>query len=594
MDLRRAAGLGAAFLAFLTPARALAWQEAHEVGDDVEVRVETNGVAAVQHSIRWHVVRGPLKSIDLVNVDPSAQLRADVYVKSEDGRDLTAHLVRHDDKTVRIVVDEPRALMRGTFAFDVRWSVDLAGSRALVRDGSTWRLSWSAPVASDGFDSGRTVFDIPSAPDAPRPILADTGAVDEGAVSSLRREPGRDVLELVRPHVARGEASSWTVRVDPRALPGVADPHFALVQAPKMAEPDRVREVSFAASLAALALAFGTLVAKKGKAFGRECAARGGRAVGLVPLTLSARAVVAGIALSAGVALEIFEHETAGGALVGLAMLAGVVRCSDRAPVARGPGRWLALRPVDAFVSTGASHWLDIDCRAGRLCALAMTVLVAGAALAAGHVAPRLQWLVAFDATVLVPVFAAGRWSQLPPHGATSAAPLLARAFRILRRCQPLRVVPWARIVSDGSTADELRLFLLPRSAMPGLIGIEIGLAWHHTPVGWVATPEVLVRVLESSPANAKLTRLVPGARSLPGRRADERVRIFVAERSGIESAAALGVALAEALTDRRVEHPTETWSAVERRASPLPRAVEASAEAAREAPETILAVAAS
>jgi hypothetical protein len=362
-----------------------------------------------------------------------------------------------------------------------------------------------------------------------------------------------------------------------------------------MAEPDRVHELSFAAFLAGLALAFGALVAKKGQAFGRACVSRGGRAVGLLLLPLYARAVAAGLAFSAGVALELFDHETAGGALVGLAMLATVVRCPDRTPIARGPGRWLVLRPDDAFISSRLGHWLDVDCRAGQIGAFAATVVVAGAALAAGHLAPRWSWLVAFDAAALVPIFVTGRSSQLPPHGATSGAPLLARAFRTLKRFQQLRVVPWARVVSDGSTADELRLLLLPRAAMPGLIGIEIGLAWHPTPVGWVATPEVLVRVLDSSPAAAKLTRLVPGSRSLPGRRADERVRLFVAERSGIANAAALGLALANTLTDRRAEHPAETWTAMERRVSHRPPTVEtAPVTTAREAQETILAAAAS
>ncbi len=40
--------------------------------------------------------------------------------------------------------------MRGTFSFDVRWRINLAASHALVKDGPTWRLTWSAPVASEG------------------------------------------------------------------------------------------------------------------------------------------------------------------------------------------------------------------------------------------------------------------------------------------------------------------------------------------------------------------------------------------------------------------------------------------------------------
>src|SRR6202035_2950345 len=108
----------------------------------------------------------------------------------------------------------------------------------------------SAPVATDGFDASKTVFELPAAPDAPVAVLADTGAVDDSVVASLRRDPGSDVLELVRPHVARGEAPVWTLRVDPRALPLVADATLRPPsEAKPPAEPDRVRDVSMGAAL---------------------------------------------------------------------------------------------------------------------------------------------------------------------------------------------------------------------------------------------------------------------------------------------------------------------------------------------------------
>jgi hypothetical protein len=124
MDLRRALTLAAALFVLLAPGRAGAWQEAHEVGDDVRIHVDPSGVASVEHTLRWHVIRGPLKFVDLLNVDSSAALESDVRITAEDGREHTAHLARQDAKSARIVVDEPRALMRGTFSFAVRWRVD--------------------------------------------------------------------------------------------------------------------------------------------------------------------------------------------------------------------------------------------------------------------------------------------------------------------------------------------------------------------------------------------------------------------------------------------------------------------------------------
>ncbi|HEY8041042.1 MAG TPA: hypothetical protein VIF15_14650 [Polyangiaceae bacterium] len=562
-------------LALLVSGRAHAWQEAHQTGDDAHVRVDSSGVAQVQHEVRWHVVRGPLRSIDLVNVDPAAALEPDVPVTTEDGRALMAHAARRDERTVRISIDEPRSLMRGNFTFDVRWQIDLVAARALARDGATWRLVWSAPVATDGFDAARTFLELPAAPDPPQPIVADTGAVDDGAVATLSREPGRDLLELVRPHVARGESPVWTVRLDPRALPLVVDPRLRPPsEAKPPAEPDRVIEASVAVALAALALAFGLLVAHRGRVFGAACKAKGAQAGGLLPLPDAVRAALAGLALAAGVALEMTGRTTAGAACVALATLAASLRAPSSRPAARGPGRWLALRPEEAFEVLPGS-WTS---RAASVLAGLAAVIVA--AVVASRFDATGPWLVALDAVALVPLLATGRDSQLPPDGARSAAPWLSRAFRRLRAFSELRVSPWARVASEGERADELRLLVLPRVAMPGVVGIELGLAWSSTPVGWSATPEVLARVLDGSAAAAKLTCDVSAGRAVPGRRPDERVVRLVPRSPTRASSIALIRALADTLTDRRATVPAAAWTAPDRRV-PRPRRPPAVADAA-------------
>jgi hypothetical protein len=553
--------------ALLVSGRAQAWQEAHQTGDDVTVRIDASGGADVKHAIRWHVVRGPLKSIDVVHVDPSVTLEPDVPITAEDGRSLLAHAARRDERTVRITIDEPRALMRGTFTFDVRWHVDLVAARAVARDGATWRVVWSSPVATDGFDAARTVLDFPAAPDAPQPIVADTGAVDDGAVSTLRREPGRDLLELVRPHVARGESPVWTVRVDPRALPGVSDPRLRRApSASAPAEPDRIREASLAVGLGALALFFGLLVGHRGRVFAAACAKHGATARALLPVPGAARAGIAGIALAAGVALELTGRATAGAACVALATLAAALRAPLSRPVVRGPGRWLALRPEEAFAPSPSTWTAD------ALAALVVLAGVAAVAVLGRRFDPEAPWLVALDASALVPLFVTGRASQLPPDGARAAAPWLARVFRALRARPELRVRPWARVPLEGDEPDELRLLVLPRATTPGLLGIEIGLAWSPTPVGWAEVPEVLAQVLEGSAAAVRLTQELPGSRLVPGRRPDERVaRLLPAAPTGA-AATALARALAGAFTDRRVGVPPKAWTAPERRtARPRP-----------------------
>jgi hypothetical protein len=572
---RGALAFAVALVALLVSGRALAWQEAHQTGDDVRVQVDSSGQARVEHRIRWHVVRGPLKYVDLVNVASSATLDPDVTIAAEDGRSLLAHATRRDERTVRVSVDEPRALMKGNFTFEVRWRVDLVTSHALARDGATWRLTWPAPVANDGFDAARTVLELPAAPDPPQPIVADTGVVDEGAVATLHREATGDVLELVRPHVARGEAPVWTVRLDPRALAHVADPHLrppSEARAP--AEPDRVREASLAVGLGALALLFGGLVLRKARVFAARCAAHGATSRGLLPLPDVARATVAGLALAGAVGLELEGAVTAGAACVALAMLAAALRAPACRPVIRGPGRWIALRPEKAFAGD-ASTWTS-----DALAVLAGALVVGGAAFAVRRFDAVAPWVVVLDALALLPLLATGRASQLPPHGVRSASPWLSRAFRALLAGPGVRVSPWARVPlaseqagSESDPPDELRLQVLPRVAMPGVLGIEIGLAWSTTPVGWAPAPEVLARVLDGSAAAAKLARDLPGARTVPGRRPDERVVRLLPGSPTRRATVALARALAGALTDRRESAGATAapWTAPERRI-PRPR----------------------
>jgi hypothetical protein len=547
--------LGVALVTSLAARRADAWQEAHQTGDDAHVIVDASGVASVQHELRWRVVRGPLKSIDLLNVDPSAVLEPRATIVAGDGRTLGAQVVRRDDRTVRVTFDEPRALMHGSFTFDVSWRIDLVASRAISRDDTTWRLALSAPVAVDGFDGARSVIELSPAPNEPRPIAADTGAIDDSAVATLRRGPERDVLELVRPHVARGESVTWTLRVDPLALSHVVDtwaPPSSEANPPP--EPDRARAALLGIALVGLALAFGLLVAHKERAFAHACAARGGIARAFLPLPDGARAPLAGVALAAAVGFEVAGEITVGAGCVALAILASTMSAPTVIQRARGPGQWLALRPEQAFTRHAvAGHWLDIGSAAGRVSALIAAALVVAAAGLARHFGLQGAWAAGLDTAVLVPVFVTGRASQLPPHGARSAAPWLALAFRSLRALSGVRVAPWARVAPDGIAADELRLLVVPRVAMPGFIGLEIGLAWNRTPVGWAAMPEVLARVLEGSAAAVKLAREVPGARTMPGRRPDERVVRLLPRLPSRSSTVALIHGLADALTDRRM-----------------------------------------
>jgi hypothetical protein len=574
MYVRLVTAFALAGLVCLLSRPAFAWHEAHEIGSDALVRVERDGTASIELSLRWHVVHGPLRSVDVVNVEPRTDVEPEVHVIAEDGRELAARAERRNERTLQIAFDDPRALVRGNFTVRVRFHADLAATGVLARDGARWRLAWSSPVAADGFDGARTVIELPAAADPPRPIVAETGSVDETALATLRREPGRDVLELLRPHVARGEAVAWTVTLDPRGMTQVTDPRLRPAAEEKPApEPDRLHEACLAVALAAIAIAFGVLVARKTGAFRRSCGERGAELRALLPLPDAVRATLAGGAVGCAVGFELAGAPTAGAGCIALALLAASLRAPLARPVVRGPGRWLALRPEDAFApAAGPSDWLDVETGAGRVAAAVAAALVAAAATIAGRLDPFGPWLVVLDAVPLVPLFVTGTRSQLPPHAARSAASWMRRAFHGLRSVAALRVTPWARLVDQPPGPDELRLLVLPRAAMPGLIGVELGLSWCSTPVGWTARPEVLARVVDGTPAAAKLATELPGVRLAPGLRADERVAVLQPRSTARLGGVALVRALATALTDRRVARPAAAgerpWSAPERRAA--------------------------
>jgi hypothetical protein len=105
---------------------------------------------------------------------------------------------------------------------------------------------------------------------------------------------------------------------------------------------------------------------------------------------------------------------------------------------------------------------------------------------------------------------------------------------------------------------------------MPGLVGIEVGLAWPSDPTSYVATPAVIVRVHESTAAWVRMTSLAPFARSVPGRKPEERVYRFVPRIPTREGTFALVRRLGQELVDRRVT--AQSWALEERRLPPAAR----------------------
>ena len=189
-----------------SPAHAKGWQEMHQTSDDVRVSIEPDGTALVQHHMRYRVVAGHFTTIDLPGVVEGAEPLPDAVVASEKTGEVEAHLEVHpkDERTLRVVIDTPKGLRRGSYVVDARYRVNLVAAKQLARDGAMWRLSWTTPAAPEGHDSVRVVFDLPSAATEPR-LFVPAGQASEPVVdttmSTLRRGTERDELELVRRRV---------------------------------------------------------------------------------------------------------------------------------------------------------------------------------------------------------------------------------------------------------------------------------------------------------------------------------------------------------------------------------------------------------
>lgn len=544
--------------------------EAHFGGDEVRIAVDEAGLARIEHAISYRVTGAPPKGFELAGVEADARLDPLAPVTIDGDSANAAHVERKGETGVRIALDgAPRRVTgHAVFVVHLTYSVDLVQTHALALDGAMWKMTWTAPVAPEGYDAAKVIFDLPAAPTEPRILAADGSVGDDGRIVTLRRTPQRDELEISRPHVARGEAAPWMARVDPRAFPQVVAP--SLRPAPPAPDPGRGRGSSAWIGAIALGALFGALVRIKGARFARACSKAGTSAraaFGWRPPLV--RAWLAGAAFAAGIACETSGFTLWGGLAIAFAMFAATLRTprSSRSP--RGPGQWLPISPSEAFGRERDRDVLDVATWAGKGTLLAAL----GASVALGFVLrpidPAWLWLSPLDALALLPLFLTGSRAQLPPDRVRSPRRRLSALHRVLKRDTALRVSPWARLPLGAAAPDELRLLVLPRAAMPGVVGIEVGVAWIETPAGYAPETEVLVRVREETAAAARLVALGPHRRPVHGRRTDERVVRLVPALPSRAGAVALVRRLAQELRDRRKSLPGVEWSGAERRLPP-------------------------
>lgn len=521
--------LGFAFL-FSLPARA--WVEWHHVGEEIHIDLDQKGAGRFEHAIRYRIQMGPLKSLDLPGFDAAAEIEETGVCRGDDGTEVAVHVAAlpedptaaaanaaergRPQKTLRITVDDPKGLRRGLFTFLVRYRLD--ASTLFARDGALFRFSWTAPPASEGYDTGKVVLRVPSAPSEPKPT-------DEGAVlSTLRREASADELTLIRPHIARGEAPTVSARLDPRAFPQVDRPDL------------RPRAAVIVKSESRLPLVFFALAALLGGGLLFTLLRLRARNVDAPLVPVRAGKEIAALSFIAAILVQCLVDRAVGLVLVLVPMVLSLQRAKGVQAPKRASGTWLALRDKDAFRTAPI---VSLASNRGRILFGFAVLVSAVLAVLSSRIHPDAPILVCGDVSVLLLVF-------LSDQAALRDRALQSMLVR-LRKVENFRIVPWARMPIDGSasanerTWDELRLRAQPKGMLPGTVAIEIACSSEYA---------VLARVREGSSAERKLRGSSLGLSLSCGRTAEERVLVVPA--SSPTAASAIAHELYAAVRERR------------------------------------------
>ena len=213
----------------------------------------------------------------------------------------------------------------------------------------------------------------------------------------------------------------------------------------------------------------------------------------------------------------------------------------------RGPGQWLPLSEADAFASKPDAlpgRWLDAGRLPGALLLLALCGGFVAAHIAVRAHSPYRAVELLMGGALLLPVFLTGRARELPVVLGGDPGKLLQRLLAGLRQ-RGQRAVPLARLPQGSSVADEVRLSVQLRGALPGFLALELGVEHAVGPFGLVVEPYALLRVREGSACAEALSGQLSFQR---GRKPEERVALIWPKLPTTSEALALVVELAELL----------------------------------------------
>jgi hypothetical protein len=531
-------------LAVFHPRRSLAWMEKRIDSSITHIELASDGSTTLRYELSLEVHGAPFGGLELEGVDPDAEPLGDATVtRMQGGIAISAPtpvqvLVNAGHLDIKVPL---RQGLRGTsfllrFAYRTRLL-----ERGLIRHVSTAQseLAWVGPRFDDGVDAVTLIVRAPAAAHAPEAVSETDPERAEGAnfgivMSTLRRSQQTDELELVRAHVARGEAITWRVRLD-RSLFGSSasaaattpsvEPSPAASEAPPHAPPAPLSPGLVWAVLAGLGYALA--VQLKAWQAARAAQLRNCQPRAWIGWKAPYRAALAGSLFAAAVTSIVWgDAPTLAAAALALAMAFAAQRSPDAAEILRGPGHWQtldqsALRSAPAQALPGA--WLDAGRARGFLLLVVTLATTTWLAARAFATSPYYGACILLASTALLPLFCTGRAAQMPPDALAQSRRFLDRVRRRLGRDENLVISAIGRFAAADVGLDELRLAITPARGLPGLIALELGLEFQESFGGWSACPVVVVRTVEGSACHRALPRGLTWTR---GRSAEERATL--------------------------------------------------------------------
>jgi hypothetical protein len=535
-------------VALLAARPAEAWVERTVKSDAVTVDLARDGTAVVTHEILLFVRGAPLPEFSVDPVDADAELLEGATVtRAQAGRaaglPLPLAASREGTKvTLRVIGD--KGIHGGTHQIRFSYRTNLAGAGKVQPRGRGTLLEWQGPSFPDGIDSARVVFRLPRASAAPRVGSAETtegaGVADERDgvfLTTFRRVADKDELELVRPHMARGESVAWRATVDASTF-DVSAPPSAELEAPVVVAPPAAhaaaRPVPSRGPLPVVAglvaLAYAVVVALKSRWVTLACLARRATPRPLLPIGTPLRAALAAAGIAGAVAGVVLALPPLLAAASLVVTLAAATHLPPRTTTPlRGPGKWVPLTPEVAFDAGPASprlpgRFVDAGSPLGFVLFTALLGLFVAAAVTAMRSSTYYGVTLALGSAILFPIFCTGRAGELPPDPVAAPRELLDWLMEQLGKDAGLVLSPLGRLPHAGGAHDELRLLVTLKRATPGFVAIEVGLDFHQGVLGLLALPFVLVRVSEGSESAEALPKGLLWTR---GRNADERVAVL-------------------------------------------------------------------